>query len=69
MDSPSQKTSNNKTSVIMKTSKGYTALAVAFIVILSAIIAVSIWGIHASQHRPEIVQGTIEADPIRIPGK
>ena len=53
----------------MKTSKGYTALAVAFIVILAAIIAVSIWGIHASQHRPEIVQGTIEADQIRISGK
>lgn len=53
----------------MKTSRGYTALAVVFVVILALIVAVSIWGIHTSRHRPEILQGTIEADPVRISGK
>lgn len=53
----------------MKTSRGYTALAVVFVVILAIIVAVSIWGIHTSRHRPEILQGTIEADQVRISGK
>ncbi len=53
----------------MNTNRGYTALAVAFVVIMAAIVAVSIWGIHTSRHRPTILQGTIEADQVRIAGK
>ena len=50
-------------------NKGYTALTVVFIAIVILIVAISIWGISASRHRPQIIQGTIEADQVRISGK
>lgn len=50
-------------------NRGYTVLTVIFIVIVTLIIAISFWGIITSRHHPQIIQGTIEADQVRISGK
>ena len=50
-------------------NNGYTALTVVFIVIVATIVVISVWGISTSRHRQTIIQGTIEAEQVRISGK
>ena len=52
-----------------KRSSGEVAAVVLFVVVMVAVVAISLWGIVEGHQRPVVLQGTIEADQVRISGK